>query len=1085
MKKYSLLIKSLFALFVLYGITGLFILPNIIKKQIVLNLEPVIGRKVSLESVSVNPFTFEVGLYDLAVLGKKGEPAFGGVREISVNVDPLNLVLGELKIKSIEIISPFIRIHKDCNGEFNFSDLLLTEEKDVEANEAKKIELPALVLERFTVKSGKISFLDDTGYYPFEETIKPIDFTLRDFSTTKDHDNRLALHIVLDDGAEIDYLGTIDSIEPLRLRGSVKLHSGRIYTQWDYFRDDLGFIVADGGLNASMDYTADLSSKPMQVNINQYQVKIDSLRLQDKATKEDVLKLPSLEIYGDADLASKHLGVSSFTVKGLSLKGFRDKDGVINWASYFPGSELVKEESVTEPWHIDIAKVDIKTDEISFEEYFAPQAYRTGLENISVMVDGVSLDGETLHVKNFATLFSGFDLNTLPQKQQYLGFKSLGIEGSLGKVKSTDLNISQINLAGLEIFASMDKRGGINFSDLLAPKEKQPEEKKNDTLINWEVKKFRVSDSKVAFKDSLNAEDALTTIGDISLDMQGLSSIKGSWASTGLSAMINKTGILKIDSKLRQSPLKVTSDIRLTGLDLTGFQAYMDKKANIDMNSARLDLDLKAEHQNKATRLRANVLMKDLNLSERKEGKTFFAFSKLQVKEIEMGLNPDKMKIADIDIYGPYARMKVDKNGSTNLDRLMRTQESNDLATEEQEKVFPVFVGKVNFKEGKGEFSDLSLPLPFKTDIHDLNGQMLALGNFSEIKTKIDIDGVVDEYGLAKIEGSLLSANPKAFTDIQVKFQNIDMTNLSPYTGKFIGYKLKDGKMNVELKYKINDSQMQGENKTILKKLTLGDEVESEDAITAPVGLAIALLKDSEGVIDLDVPVSGDVDKPDFAIGHVVWTAFKNLIVGVATAPFRFLGDMLGISAEELENIQFEAGKANLLPPEREKLDKLAEVFSSKEMLILKVAGSYDKNRDLLAMQTASLYEEALIKLEDNTTDIFKMERGELNTLLEEMYIEHFGKEKLDALQDNSAETDEEKMKSGLLEAMKKALLDDQKISSEDLVALSDKRAKSIMKQMSLRGVSPDRLTLLKPVSVEMEQGENEYIPTKLELGSK
>jgi hypothetical protein len=531
----------------------------------------------------------------------------------------------------------------------------------------------------------------------------------------------------------------------------------------------------------------------------------------------------------------------------------------------------------------------------------------------------------------------------------------------------------------------------------------------------------------------------------------------------------------------------VKSDFTLKDLDLVSFQPYVEKHANMDIKSGKIDLDFKAKLQAESTKVLANTRINDLNLLERREGKTFFAFKKLLVKEIDLSLKPDKMKIAEVNIYEPYARMKVDTDKSTNLDMLMVSDPDANKEAHSSEKPFAVFIGKVNFKDGKGEFSDLFLPLPFKTDIHDLNGNILALGTLKDVKTVVDIDGVVDEYGLAKIKGGFLSADPKIFTDIQLKFQNIDMRNLSPYTGKFIGYELKEGKMNVELDYKIDVSQMQGGNRVVLKRLTLGEEVESDDAISAPVGLAIALLKDSDGVIDLDVPVTGNVDEPEFAIGHVVWTAFKNLIVGVATAPFQFLGDMLGISAEELENIAFEPGKSNLLPPEREKLDKLSEALLSKKMLILNVAGSYDDSRDRIEMKIAKLYQEALLKLKDNTIDISLMDKDDLDDLLKEMYISHFDEESFELEEEKikAMDLDSDAKKLQLRTQIKDALIDKQNVSVEELVQLGQKRAQAIVLHLVSKGIDTSRLEVKPSVVSESNGKANEYVPTKLELGAR
>jgi len=1083
MKKITLLLKILSCIVVLYGLVGFFIVPGLVKEQITKNLETQLTRKVSVDSVSFNPFTFQLGVHKLNIYTQDGKPSFAGVRNIKINLDPLNLVFGEVKIKFIEILAPFVSIHKNKEGQFNFSDLLVTKEPEEIKKKEEDLSLPSFVIEKFSIQAGEIHFLDDTGSKPFEKTLTPIRFALRDFSTKEDHNNQLSLHIKLDDGATVDYRGKINSIVPLRLEGELKLHSGRLYTQWEYFRDELGFIVADGALDASMHYTANLSADPAQININEYKLQIQSLRLQDKASREDILELPLFSLDGNANITSKQVNISNFDIKGFTIKVRRDEAGVINWVSYLPAGEEQEETNETSPWKVNIAKVNIKTDELFFEEHFSVEPYIAKLQNLSVEVKDINLLGSDLFIEELGTDLSEFSLKTLSQKHEYLRFEAFSINAKMRKTESTDVNISRINLAGLNLFAKMDKKGVLDLSRLSAKEEKGSETNETSSVLNWQVEDLRLSDAMIDIKDDYNAENGHIVVDKVNVNVSKLSSTQGSWADTELLARINKSGQLKIDTKLRQSPLKINSTFELKGLDLVSFQGYMNKNANIDINKGTLNLDFKAEHNDRTTKILANTLLTDLSLSERREGKKFFAFSKLSVKDIDLSLNPDQMKISKVDIYMPYMRMKIDQNKSSNIDDLVRPSEKK--LDEKAKKPFAAFIGKVNFKEGKGEFTDLSLPLPFKTEIHSLNGKMLALGNLPDIKTTVDIDGTVDEYGLAKIQGKLLSASPKDFTDMEVKFQNIDMTNLSPYTGKFIGYKLKNGKMNVELSYKINDSQMQGGNRIILKKMTLGEEVESEDAISAPVGLAIALLQDNDGVIDLDVPVSGDVNAPDFEIGHVVWTAFKNLITGVATAPFRFLGNMLGVNADELENIQFEAAKSNLLPPEQERLDKLSKALLMKEMLILKVSGTYDEKRDTLAMKTAKVYEEALSKLDDKTTDISQMDRNDLDDLLKEMYVSHFTKEQLELNEDSIDAKDMSKdmKKVQLRKEMIEALTNDQKVSKNDLIVLGQDRTRSIITYLEGKGISKERLEPLKPL--EAETSTNEYIPLKLELGAR
>ncbi len=1101
MFKKRLWLKIILALFFIYGIVGFFILPGIIKNQIVQNAEQVLKRKVDLHAVSLNPYTFELNINEMIIHGKNAKHPLAGFTDLDVNVDPFNLVFGNIDVKFIEITRPFVTIHKNQNCQFNFADLLVSEEKNTEKDESSStVELPEVIVTKLSIVNGNVNFIDESGSEPFEASLTPIDFRLRDFSTKKGRDNQLSLHIEVDDGAYIDYRGKINSLEPLRMEGALELHSGRLYTQWKYFRDSLGFVVADGALDASLEYTADLSADPMQLNINQYHLEIDKLRLQDIVTKENVLKVPLLSLNGDADIASKQINIKDFNVDGFFMKVIRDKAGIINWSTYFPAAEPIEKSKNAEeknPWNVHVATVGIHTDQLIYEENFAQEPFAVNIEHLGFGMDGITMHEENINVNHFDTNVSQFSLFPMAAEEKWLQFKTFTVDGKLSKSEKLDLDLEQVNLNGLSIDALMDKEGRLNFTRLVPKTQKktsQEHAKEGEAMaLDWKVQSFTLNNAKVDFKDQFNAIDGLVQLDRVNAELTNLHSSKGSWAKSKVALRVNKTGELLMQSKIRHTPLRVDSDFRLKDLNIASFQPYVNKYANMDINKGRLDLDFKAQAQEKSTHLLANTRISDLNLSERREGKTFFAFSKLLIQDLDFSLNPNQMKISTVDIYEPYARMKIDENRSSNITDLVISTEAprepkvSQTQKDQEKKGFPVFIGKVNFKGGKGEFSDLSLPLPFKTDIHDLNGHMIGLGNVAEVKSSVDIDGVVDEYGLAKIKGELLSSNPKQFTDMAVKFQNIDMTNLSPYTGKFIGYKLEEGKMNVELDYKIEHSQMQGGNRVVLKRLTLGDEVESEDAISAPVGLAIALLKDSDGVIDLDVPVSGDVDAPDFAIGHVVWTAFKNLIVGIATAPFNFLGNMLGISAEELENIQFEVGRTKLLPPEREKLDKLSTALASKKMLILKIAGTYDKEGDMLAMKTEQFHQEAYIKLEDNSTSLSSMDRDDLNDLLSEMYILHFGKDKLQNKEEtiDAQEISSDSKKDLLHKEMMNELIQDQKVSQIDLEKLARERTQNIISFLVDKGIEAERLEALQSVEIDENGKESEYIPTKLELGAK
>jgi hypothetical protein len=172
----------------------------------------------------------------------------------------------------------------------------------------------------------------------------------------------------------------------------------------------------------------------------------------------------------------------------------------------------------------------------------------------------------------------------------------------------------------------------------------------------------------------------------------------------------------------------------------------------------------------------------------------------------------------------------------------------------------------------------------------------------------------VDAYGTVKINGELNSADPKAFTDIGVVFRNLEMSSLTPYSGKFAGRKIDSGKLSMDLKYKVAQRQLVGDNQIIVERLVLGEKVESPEAMDLPLDLAIALLEDSNGVIDLGLPVKGDLDSPEFSFGAVVWKAFVNLLTKIVTSPFRALGAILpgGEGEESFDSVAFEPGRPDV-----------------------------------------------------------------------------------------------------------------------------------------------------------------------------
>ena len=257
------------------------------------------------------------------------------------------------------------------------------------------------------------------------------------------------------------------------------------------------------------------------------------------------------------------------------------------------------------------------------------------------------------------------------------------------------------------------------------------------------------------------------------------------------------------------------------------------------------------------------------------------------------------------------------------------------------------------------DFADLSLVLPFATRIHALNGVVAGVGSDPGSRATVKLDGRVDEFGLVKVDGTLNPFQPKVFTDLTVVFRNVALGPLTPYSATFVGRRIVGGTLDLDLQYKIDRSALAGENKVVVRRLQLGDRVESPGVMRLPLDLAIAILSDSQGVIDLALPVRGNVDHPEFSYGNLVWQALVNVITKIATAPFRALAGLFGGGgAENVEAVAFEAGSDTVLPPEREKLKRVAEVLGKRPRLKLTVHGRYEAKADGEALRSLQVRRE-------------------------------------------------------------------------------------------------------------------------------
>ena len=445
--------------------------------------------------------------------------------------------------------------------------------------------------------------------------------------------------------------------------------------------------------------------------------------------------------------------------------------------------------------------------------------------------------------------------------------------------------------------------------------------------------------------------------------------------SGSASASLASGGAVQTKFKFDQRRNEGEAELTVERVVLEALSPYLNRNTRLKLTKGEASVAGRAKfsantNAAEALRFEGNTAVRDLELIDETTQTPFAQWAELSSQDLKVVQGADGLSItlADLLLDQPRGKLIISENGTVNLTQIGKLDAGTTSANAPAQAVKPtqaapaptdnnndgkqvrVKVDRLQVTSGDIEFADLSLRPQFGTRVSNLSGLIVGLSTEPSSRAEVSMEGKVDEFGLARLSGNLSPLGATEYTDLKATFRNLEMKNLTPYSGKFAGRKIESGKLSLDLEYKIVARKLKGENQVIIDNLTLGEKVDSKDATSLPLDLAIALLRDSKGIIDLGLPVQGSLDDPQFSYGSLIWKTIVNVLTKIAAAPFRALGALLGGSGEEFEAVIFEPGEARLLPPEREKLAKLAKALEQRPQLKLEVEGRFDKERDREAL---------------------------------------------------------------------------------------------------------------------------------------
>lgn len=591
--------------------------------------------------------------------------------------------------------------------------------------------------------------------------------------------------------------------------------------------------------------------------------------------------------------------------------------------------------------------------------------------------------------------------------------------------------------------------------------------------MNWRVKPLTVSTGKIntRFITPIDYEVALSISGD----SQAMpDSAQGEITTHGSADVANR----RVDGKF------AISDVVLSQT-----QAYLTPYVNLSLSEGKLSATgtYQAGGSDNQMMLSGDGTITDLTVLDGLHNEPLLAWQNLAVHGIHFNSKDNQFDVATVTVEQPYAKILIDEQKRTNIGDIIRDNktangeesaaDSTQPATEDAaDSATPmtVNIAAVKINNGSAYFADKSLTPQFASSIESLNGSIEALSSDPGTAATLAINGKIDSYAPVALQGEINPLLDELFLDLNFSVDGAELTSVNPYSGTYMGYYIDKGLLSLDVKYKIKNNELDGDNHVVIDQLTLGRKTDSEQALNLPLGLAVALLQDNDGVIDLGLEVTGDLDNPDFNFGSIILSALGNLITKAVTAPFSFLASLVG-SDDELKQVRFNAGQHRLNDDGKSRLATLAQALNKRPGLRLSIEGMVNAVTDARELAIDQLHQTLQQRSEltslpaDLSASNVPLE-GPLASALETLFFEQFEETRevqrqqlIEQLQKNSDEPPtEEQIIRAMHISMYNRLRDAISISKDQLAELAHQRGKAVKGYLANQAkVDASRLFLL------------------------
>lgn len=634
----------------------------------------------------------------------------------------------------------------------------------------------------------------------------------------------------------------------------------------------------------------------------------------------------------------------------------------------------------------------------------APVTLESGQLGFAVNYD-VDLAGDALQLEltEFELALESLALALQDSDSNFLQLASLSATQGQLRLPENSASLSELTVSELNLVTNRNADGIIDLQQLTENSGTDQAEPTaapaNESVAeSWSVALDQLSlvNNQITFSDQA-LRTPYTRTATVNLQVSDINNAPGTQLPFELSLDLDSGGNGQLAGELTVLPeVSAEATLTLEAIALNAIDPFLSEVTTLNLQQGELNSNLSILSQvDEPLAVNGDLAISDVTLIDTVLEAPLLTLPSLEVDNLNYSVANNTAEVSELTVAGLGIRVIINEDGSTNLGRSVRptnteSSESEEIAednAESTESSLPaITIGRISLQDVAADFTDRDLPFEFNANVQDLNANIDNISNTTSELTQASLEGRVGEFGLMQLDTELDPFNFVDAANIDLRFSNIDLPEATPYVIKFAGREVDAGTVDLRLNYTLENQSLNANNQMTLNSLELGEEIDYPDAMDLPLDLALALLKDSNGVIEFEVPVSGEINDPEFDLGPAIRRAITNILTNIVAAPFRLLGNLVGAGEDaNIDQIRFLPGRSDIAAPEQQKLLQLAEALAQRPELQLEVPLLQGGESDRLALKTAAVTTRIETLLAENQeTELSLVERQ--TVVLENLY---------------------------------------------------------------------------------------------------